>query len=95
MRIYLGNAFDITGERTQKEYKKINDRTQEQTIEIKLRNHKEEAVEIVVVEHLSGDWKITQSSHKYNKRDARTVEFTILVPKDGEVILNYTYRTKW
>lgn len=95
VRIYLGNAFDITGERSQKDYKRINDRTQEQTIEMKLRNHKEEAVEITVIEHLSGDWKITQSSHKYNKKEARTVEFIITVPKDGEVVVSYTYRTKW
>ncbi len=95
LRIFLGNAFDLVGERSQKDYKRINDRTQEQTIEIKLRNHKDQPVEITVVEHLYGDWKITQNSHKYNKNDAATVEFAIPVDKDGETVLSYTYRSKW
>jgi len=95
LRVFLGNAFDLVGERSQKDYKRINDRTQEQTIEVKLRNHKDESAEIVVVEHLSGDWKITQNSHKYQKKDASTIEFVIPVARDGETVLNYTYRSKW
>jgi hypothetical protein len=95
LRIFLGNAFDLVGERSQKDYKRINDRTQEQTVEVKLRNHKNESVEITVVEHIYGDWKVTQSSHKYQKKDAYTIEFNIAVPKDGEAVLNYTYRNKW
>jgi len=95
LRIFLGNAFDLVGERAQKDYKRINDRTQEQTVEIKLRNHKEEPAEITVVEHIYGDWKITQSTHKYQKKDASTIEFTIPVAKDGETVVNYTYRSKW
>lgn len=95
LRVFLGNAFDLVGERNQKDYKRINDRTQEQTVEVKLRNHKEETLEITVVEHIYGDWKITQNTHKYQKKDANTIEFTVEVPKDGETVVSYTYRNKW
>lgn len=95
IRLFLGNAFDLVGERTQKDYRRIDDRTQEQTMEIKLRNHKEQAVEIVVVEHLPGDWKMLNSSYKHNKRSASVVEFVIPVPKGGETTLYYSYRHKW
>jgi hypothetical protein len=29
------------------------------------------------------------------KRDARTVEFAVKVPKDGSATVTYTARTKW
>jgi hypothetical protein len=95
VRVFLGNAFDVVGERRQTELRKITDRSREETYEIKLRNHKENAIEVLAVEHLWGDWKITQSTHEYRKKDARTVEFPLPVPKDGETILTYTVRFRW
>jgi hypothetical protein len=95
VRVFLGNAFDVVGERRQTELKKITDRSREETYEIKLRNHKENAIEVLAIEHLWGDWKITQSTHEYRKKDARTVEFPLPVPKDGETILTYTVRFRW
>lgn len=95
VRITLGSAFDIVGERTPREYKRINERTQEQSVEVKLRNHKNEGVEIIVVEHLSGDWEIRSKTHEFKKRDAQTVEFKVPVAKDGETVLSYTVRYKW
>ncbi|MBI4727243.1 DUF4139 domain-containing protein [candidate division TA06 bacterium] len=95
VRITLGSAFDIVGERTPKEYKRINDKTQEQTVEVKLRNHKNEGVEVTVVEHLSGDWEIKSKTHEFKKRDAQAVEFKVPVARDGETVLSYTVRYKW
>ena len=90
VRIFLGNAFDLVGERVQKSSKKISSRSREEEYEISLRNHKEEDVGIVVVEHFYGDWEITQRSHSYTKKDARTAEFAVPIPAKGEVKLNYT-----
>src|SRR5882757_9277339 len=53
VRIYTGSAFDLTGERRRTNYlleTKQNSATE--TFEIKVRNHKKEAVKIRVVEHL-------------------------------------------
>ena len=90
VRVFLGNAFDLVGERVQKSSRKISDRARQDEIEISMRNHKEEDVEIVVTEHLYGDWRIIQRSHPFVKKDARTAEFRISVPSKGEVVLNYT-----
>ncbi|MCK4271302.1 DUF4139 domain-containing protein [bacterium] len=95
VRVFLGNAFDIVGERKQVEYRKITDRSREETYELKLRNHKEESVEVVVVEGLWGDWKITSFTHDHRKKDSRTVEFPLLVPGDGETVLKYSVRFRW
>ena len=95
VRVYLGNAFDIVGERTEKSQNKISKRSWEQEIEISLRNHKKEAVDVVAVEHLWGDWTIQESSHPYTKKDANTAEFKVKVPSDGEVTVTYRVLFKW
>jgi hypothetical protein len=95
VRVFLGNAFDVVGERKQTESRKITDRTREETYEVRLRNHKEDDVEVVVVEHLWGDWQIIRSSHEYRKKDAHTAEYPLQVPADGETVLIYTVRFRW
>jgi len=95
VRLYLGDAFDLVGERKQMTTRAISDREREESYEISLRNHKALPVTIVVVEHLWGDWKIIACSNKYTKKDANTVEIPVEVPKDGEVKVTYTVRTKW
>jgi len=95
VRIFLGNAFDVVGERKQMEVRKITDRSREETYEIKLLNHKEKEVEVVVIERLWGDWKITGTTADYRKKDVRTVEFALPVPADGETVLKYTVLYLW
>ena len=90
VRIFLGNAFDLTGERSQKSVRKVSDRAREESYEIKLRNHKQEAVTITITEHLWGDWTITAHSHDFIKKNATTLEFQVTVPKDGEAVVTYT-----
>ncbi|TDI87299.1 MAG: DUF4139 domain-containing protein [Caldithrix sp.] len=92
VRIYVGNAFDIVGERKQKERHSTGKNAWEETWEIKLRNHKEQAVQVLVVEHFGLDWEIRTRSHDFEKRDAQTIEFKVTVPKDGEVTVNYVVR---
>jgi hypothetical protein len=94
VRIFLGNAFDIVGERKKTDFKQISDNVSEESYQIKLRNHKEEPVEVVVVEHLYSyvQWEITESSIPYQKKDASTIEFKVELAKDQEVAVTYTVR---
>jgi hypothetical protein len=95
--LYLGDAFDIVGERRQTDFEWIDSNTIEESFEIKLRNHKEESLAVRVVEHLYrwSAWEIRSSNHDYEKKDARTIEFPISVPKDGETTVTYTVRYSW
>jgi hypothetical protein len=92
VRIYVGNAFDLVGERATESVRQITRTLREETTRIKLRNHKEEAVEITVVEHIWGQWTITANSLPFVKKDANTIEFTAKVPAGQEVVLTYTAR---
>jgi len=95
IRLYIGDAFDVVGERKQMSHEQVSDRVHRETIEISLRNHKDKKVTITAVEHPNGDWKIRQSSHKYVKKDAHTMEFEIEVPARGEVKVNYEMEIRY
>jgi len=93
--LFLGDAFDVVAERKQTAEKQLSSRTREQSYSIEVRNHKDIAVQVQVVEHLYGDWTITERSHDFAKKDARTAEFPVNVPANGSVTVTYTVRTKY
>jgi hypothetical protein len=97
IRLNIGNAFDVVGERKQTNFIKISDRVIEESYEIKLRNHKKEAVEVRVVEHMFrwSNWQILKSNQDYTKTDAQTIEYRVKVAADAEQVVNYTVRYSW
>jgi hypothetical protein len=98
VRIYTGNSFDLTGERRRTNYTVDNKQdAATETFEIKVRNHKKEAVEIRVVEHLyrGKNWTVAANSDKYVKKDSQTIEFPVTVPPDGEKVITYTAHYTW
>jgi hypothetical protein len=64
----------------------------DETFEITLRNHKREAVETRVVEHLYRwtNWQIEKKSDEYRKVDAQTIEFRVGLAPDQERTISYT-----
>lgn len=91
----LGSAFDIVAERRQTEFDRISDRITESAYEIVVRNHKEEAIEIEVLEPLGGDWTMLDSSHPFDKTNAFEARFEIRVPADGGAKLTYRVRVRY
>ena len=95
VQIYLGNAFDLVGERTQTEFELIGRDVVEETFEIRLRNRKDEgSVEIRVPERLTRgtNWEIIDSSMEYEQVNAFSIEFRADVPAGEEVVITYTVR---
>ncbi len=98
VRVYTGDSFDLRGERRQVNFEaNYDDDWLNETIEVKVRNHKKEAVEVVVVEHLyrGVNWEIQKNSQGFEKKDAQTIEFKVTVPPDGETVVTYTARYTW
>jgi hypothetical protein len=95
IKIKMGDAFDIVGERKQTDWRKIAEHLYEVAFEISLRNHKDEPVTVSVIEPMLRDWEILNSSHSYKKLDAHTAQFDISVAKDGETKLQYRARFKF
>jgi len=74
-----------------------NQRWVDESFEIHVRNHKQEPVEIRVVEHLYRwtNWEITQKSGEFKKTDAQTIEFRVPLKPDEEQTVTYTVHYSW
>jgi hypothetical protein len=98
VRIYTGNAFDLTGERRRTNYSvEMNRNTATESFEIKVRNHKKEPVDVRVVEHLyrALTWDIASSSAEYKKTDSRTIEFPVNLAPGEEKTITYSAHYIW
>jgi hypothetical protein len=96
LKLYVGDAFDIVGEKTVTA-RKQEKRWRQETITIELRNHKDQAVTVLVREHLTrgGQWTVTAKSHPFKKIDATTIEFALPVAANGKAQVTYTVDYRW
>ena len=95
VRLMLGDAFDVVGDRRQTEWRVVSGNTYEAAYEVSLRNHKKEGVTVRVVEPIPGEWKILETSHAWEKEDSRTAVFPVTVGPDQEVKLAYRVRMRF
>ena len=98
IRVYLGNAFDLVGERTRTNFYKHPSRDMmRESFEIEIRNRSEETVTVQVVEPLYrwSNWTITEHSAVYEKTDAQTIDFPVTVDADQVETISYTVEYSW
>ncbi len=102
VRLTVGNAFDIKGERVQTDYNLVGSTGAEESYRITLRNRKAEDVEVRVVEHMfrSSEWQILSEALdgqaiEHEKLDSQTVEWRVPVPANGEAELTFTVQYIW
>ncbi len=92
VRVFLGDAFDITSERKKIDVEDLGGGHRRETYEIKIKNHKDEGIEVVVVESVPGwrEWRIRRSNIEFNKVSAYKVEFVVGAQSNDENTLTYT-----
>ena len=98
LRIKLGNAFDVVGERKQTSFKiDTSAKTIDESFEISVRNRKKEVATVVVREYLYrwSTWEVTTKNHDFVKRDAQTIDFPVEIAADGEAKVTYTAHYRW
>jgi hypothetical protein len=95
VKIKMGEAFDVVGERTQRDWRKIAPGLYETEWDLEIRNHKKEEVQVTLIEPIPGDWEVIKTSHPYEKAEAHTLQYVVKVPKDGKVTVNYRVRMRW
>jgi hypothetical protein len=96
--IKMGNAFDVIGERKQIDFNVDNVRQiMSETFEITIKNHKDEDIELTIVETMNRgvNWKILSNSSQYKKVEASTVHFPLTIKKDSESKIRYTVQYTW
>ena len=90
--INAGRTHDITATYTINNIESLKTITSlENTIEIV--NTKDEAVKIEMIERFPAylkDWEIRKRSHQFEKTDARTAVFTIMIPANSTETISFT-----
>jgi hypothetical protein len=95
VRLKMGQAFDVVADRVQTDFKVVGQDVYETAFELSVRNHKESAVTVDIVEPMPADWRVLEKSQEFTKKDAHTAVFTVEVPVDGEVKVSYRVRVKY
>lgn len=61
---------------------------------VTLKNAKDKAVTVTVVEPIPGDWRIQEETHPHEKVEANHARWRVPVPADGSTTLQYTVHLK-
>lgn len=91
----LGEAFDVTADRVQTDYKVVSTRSSQSSYRIELRNADSKPVVVTVREPLQGDWRMVSESARHIKESAGSAVWQIHVPAEGKAVLEYTALVKW
>lgn len=106
LKLYIGQSRDVKVTQRKTTDERINLRRnngnsvvmwdQNEVYKVEVENFKTTAVTLVIVEHIPGYWKMIESTLKYEKKDAFTIEYTLdLAPKttgDKKTVLNFNVR---
>jgi len=97
LEIPVGNAFDLVSERQVVKTERPDKRSRKQKIRFTLRNHKDENVEIEVIERVSThqQTKLLSSNFKAITDKAGELRFKIPLKAEKEVKLEFEYITTW
>ena len=98
VKLKLGNAFDIVGERKQLRYTLDTARhTATEEIEVKIRNQKKQPVSVKLEEQLyrATGWDIDSSSQEYKRENAHEISFIVKVEPEKEQVVHYQVRYHW
>ncbi|WP_456374740.1 DUF4139 domain-containing protein [Thiolapillus sp.] len=100
LRLKLGESFDVTANRKQTAYRKVNfghpyRYAAEASFRIELKNAKSSPTTVSVQEPIPGDWEMLHESRKHRKLSSNLVEWQVEIPAEGNVILEYQVRVRY
>lgn len=100
VRLKLGDAFDVTADRKQTDYKRISasgkyNNVAESAYEIVLHNAKKEAVQVTVQEPMPGDWQILTASHPATKGSSNTAVWKLAIAPESSTTLTYRVQVRY
>jgi hypothetical protein len=91
----LGEAFDLTADRVQTDYRVLSEHSRQSSYRIELRNGDSKPATVTVREPLHGDWKITSETQEHVKESAGSASWQVRVPAEGKAVLEYTAVVNW
>ncbi|MDQ7072406.1 MAG: DUF4139 domain-containing protein [Gammaproteobacteria bacterium] len=100
IRLKLGDAFDVTANMKQTNFKKVPhykhyNVAYESSYEIELKNAKSTPVTVTVREPVPGEWQMIRESQPHKKIASGTAQWQVTIPAESSQILSYTVRVQY
>ncbi len=96
VRLKVGQAFDVSGIRTQTDFKsEVSWQVYESAYKVELNNAKADPVVVTISETIPADWAILSESHRHTKVTSNLVEWRVPVPAKGKAELTFRVRVKF
>lgn len=89
IELRLGTVFDLTATRTQREFRRLGEREEEQAWTIRLRNAGDEDATVNVIERIPGQWTMLEESSDHQRPASDQAVWRLQVPAGGERELRY------
>jgi hypothetical protein len=93
--LVVGRAFDVVAKRLRTNFSRISDRAVQETFEIELRNRKDTAETVEVIERHYGDWRVLNKNADFTKTSAESMLFKVNLKPNEVRKITYTVETKW
>jgi hypothetical protein len=92
MKLFIGQSREVKVLQRNVKNQRTNIRHDKNSVEvmwdtdeeftIEVENFKHTSVSLVLVEHIPGYWKMVESTHKFERKSASTIEFPLELPKE-------------
>ena len=104
MELLIGDSRDIVVTQHKIKDRRINLRRNssnqvilydtDEVIQVKVENFRDEPAVLNLIQHISGQWDMAESTHAYEKEDANKIKFLVSIPAQGKetVVFNYNRR---
>ena len=100
LSLVVGSAFDVVVERKRTQYTALRNakgevRGAKETFEIEVRNRKETAESVTLIERFWGEFTISAQTLPSTKLDANTFQFVVSLKANEVKTVRFTVETRW
>lgn len=100
MKIYIGDSRDVSVTQHKITDRRTNPRPSrhkvllydtEEAFRTEVENFKDEPVTVDLVQHITGQWEMVETSASYTRKDANTIVYQVAVPAGGRKTVSFSY----
>jgi hypothetical protein len=95
LSLMIGEAFDIRASRKRMSFQVLSPNESRESFEVSVRNRKETAETVYLLERHYGDWQVQATSEPFEKADANTMQYVLHLKPGEDRKVTYTIITRW
>lgn len=95
IRLAIGRSFDVVAERKRTMFQRLAPNITRETFQIEVRNRKEVAETVHVIERAWGDWQVSRNNMDFERLDANAFQFVVTLGPNETKVVEYTIETRF